>query len=154
MTKYSLQYATDLNEGIYAADTGFIRPNFDACYVITQRAPSRDRVSIVDTGTNYSVPRILATLSDLECSPQDVDYIILTHVHLDHAARSWESNASLPNAKLVVHSRGSRHMIDPTQLRAGAVAVYAWKTSSQRDYGKLLPVEAHRVVEATDGIMI
>ena len=58
-----------------------------------------------------------------------------------------------PNAKLVVHPRGSRHMIDPTLLRAGAVAVYG-EDVLQRDYGQLVPIEAHRVIEASDGLMI
>ena len=153
MSTNSFQYAIDLKDGIYAVDTGFVRPQFDACYVMTQRAPSREHIAIIDTGTNYSVPRILASLSDLECSPDDVDYILLTHVHLDHAGGAGSLMRECRNAKLVVHPRGSRHMIDPTQLRAGAVAVYG-EEIVQRDYGTLLPVDSHRVIEASDGMMI
>jgi glyoxylase-like metal-dependent hydrolase (beta-lactamase superfamily II) len=153
MPKYSFRYADDLGDGVYAVDTGFIRSQFDACYVVTQRAPSSERIAIVDTGTNYSVPRILASLSDLECKPEDVDYILLTHVHLDHAGGAGSLMQACPNAKLVVHPRGARHMIDPTQLRAGAVAVYGEEVV-QKDYGQLVPIEAHRVIEASDGLMI
>jgi glyoxylase-like metal-dependent hydrolase (beta-lactamase superfamily II) len=153
MSKYSFRYAEDLGDGVYAVDTGFIRSQFDACYVVTQRAPSSERIAIVDTGTNYSVPRILASLSDLECKPEEVDYILLTHVHLDHAGGAGSLMQACPNAKLVVHPRGARHMIDPTQLRAGAVAVYGEEVV-QKDYGQLVPIEAHRVIEASDGLMI
>ena len=153
MPNYSFRYADDLGDGVYAVDTGFIRSQFDACYIVTQRAPSSERIAIIDTGTNYSVPRILASLSDLECKPEEVDYILLTHVHLDHAGGAGSLMQACPNAKLVVHPRGSRHMIDPTLLRAGAVAVYG-EDVVQRDYGQLVPIEAHRVIEASDGLMI
>ena len=153
MPNYSFRYADDLGDGVYAVDTGFIRSQFDACYIVTQRAPSSERIAIIDTGTNYSVPRILASLSDLECKPEEVDYILLTPVHLDHAGGAGSLMQACPNAKLVVHPRGSRHMIDPTLLRAGAVAVYG-EDVVQRDYGQLVPIEAHRVIEASDGLMI
>jgi glyoxylase-like metal-dependent hydrolase (beta-lactamase superfamily II) len=153
MSKYSFRYADDLGDGVYAVDTGFIRSQFDACYVVTQRAPSSERIAIIDTGTNYSLHRILATLSDMDCKPEVVDYILLTHVHLDHAGGAGSLMQACPNAKLVVHPRGARHMIDPTQLRAGAVAVYGEEVV-QRDYGHLVPIAAHRVIEASDGLMV
>lgn len=153
MSNYSFRYASDLGDGVYAIDTGFVRPQFDASYIVSQRAPSNERIAIIDTGTNYSVPRILATLADLECLPDQVDFIILTHVHLDHAGGAGMLMQACPNAKLVVHPRGAKHMIDPTLLRAGAVAVYGEQTV-EKDYGQLLPIDATRVMEATDGLMI
>ena len=106
MSNYSFRYASDLGDGVYAIDTGFVRPQFDASYIVSQRAPSNERIAIIDTGTNYSVPRILATLADLECLPDQVDFIILTHVHLDHAGGAGMLMQACPNAKLVVHPRG------------------------------------------------
>ena len=137
MSNFSFRYASDLGEGVYAVDTGFVRPQFDASYIVTQRAPSSERIAVIDTGTNYSVPRILATLSDLECTPEQVDFIILTHVHLDHAGGAGKLMQACPNAQLVVHPRGAKHMIDPTQLRAGAVGVYGEETV-EKVYGTLL----------------
>lgn len=153
MSKFSFRYANDLGEGVYAVDTGFVRPQFDASYIVTQRAPSSERIAIIDTGTNYSVPRILATLSDLECTLDQVDFIILTHVHLDHAGGAGKLMQACPQAQLVVHPRGSKHMIDPTALRAGAVSVYG-EEIVEKDYGQLLPIEAERVLCAEDGHMI
>jgi glyoxylase-like metal-dependent hydrolase (beta-lactamase superfamily II) len=79
--------------------------------------------------------------------------VILTHVHLDHAGGAGLLMQQLPNAKLVVHPRGARHMIDPSALIAGATAVYGAEEIA-RSYGTLVPVPAERVVEAPDGHVV
>lgn len=132
--------------GIHTIDTGFVRPRFDAAYLIVENG----RGAFVDCGTNHSVSRLLAALGDAGLVPADVDWLILTHVHLDHAGGAGELLARLPNAKLVVHPRGARHMIDPSQLWAGASAVYGEQVM-ESSYGRLRPVPAERVVEANDG---
>ena len=114
-------------QGIHTIDTGFVRPNFDAAYLVVQDG----HAAFVDCGTNHSVPRMLDALGEAGLSPADVDWLMLTHVHLDHAGGAGELMAHLPNARLVVHPRGARHMIDPTQLWAGASAVYGSTTRRQ-----------------------
>lgn len=131
--------------GIHTIDTGFVRPQFDAAYLVVEG----DRAAFIDCGTNYSVPRMLAALDAAELTPAHVDWLILTHVHLDHAGGAGELMTELPNATLVVHPRGARHMIDPTQLWEGASAVYG-ETVMDETYGRLRPVPADRVVEAAD----
>jgi len=135
--------------GIHTIDTGFVRPRFDAAYLIVERG----RGAFVDCGTNHAVLRMLAALDDAGLAPADVDWLILTHVHLDHAGGAGELIARLPNAKLVVHPRGARHMIDPAKLWAGASAVYG-EGVMESTYGRLRPVPAERVVEAPDGHMV
>ncbi|OOG46782.1 MBL fold metallo-hydrolase [Rhodanobacter sp. C01] len=132
--------------GIHTIDTGFVRPRFDAAYLIVENG----RGAFIDCGTNHSVPRMLAALVDAGITAADVDWLILTHVHLDHAGGTGELIARLPNAQLVVHPRGARHMIDPSVLWAGASAVYG-EAVMEREYGRLRPVPAERVVEAQDG---
>jgi glyoxylase-like metal-dependent hydrolase (beta-lactamase superfamily II) len=135
--------------GISAIDTGFFRPQFDASHLIVEQG----RAAFVDVGTNYSVPGLLAALSVQGLTPADVDYVILTHVHLDHAGGAGMLMRELPNAQLVVHPRGARHMIDPAQLIAGATAVYGAE-EVQRSYGELIAVPEDRVVQAGDGFVI
>ena len=139
----------DLGDGIVAIDTGFQRPFFDASHLIVERG----RAAFVDVGTAHSVPRLLAALHAAGLARDAVDWVILTHVHLDHAGGAGQLMAALPSAKLVVHPRGARHMIDPTKLWAGASEVYGAETM-ERTYGSLLPVAADRVVEAPDGFAI
>jgi len=138
--------AASARHGIHVIDTGFQRPQFDAAYLIVERG----RAAFIDCGTNHSQPRLLAALAQAGLSAENVDWLILTHVHLDHAGGAGELMARLPNAKLVVHPRGARHMVDPSKLWAGATAVYG-EAEMQRSYGRLKPVPAERVVEAPDG---
>lgn len=135
--------------GIHVIDTGFQRPRFDAAYLIVEGG----RAAFIDCGTNHSQPRLLAALAQAGLSVDAVDWLILTHVHLDHAGGAGALMAQLPNARLVVHPRGARHMIDPSRLWAGASAVYG-EAEMQRSYGRLQPVPAERVIAAPDDFVI
>lgn len=137
------------DHGIHAIDTGFFRPQFDASHLIVERG----RAAFVDVGTNYSVPRLLDALAAHGLAPAAVDWLLITHVHLDHAGGTGALLQHLPKARVVVHPRGARHLIDPAQLIAGASAVYGAE-EVQRTYGALVPVPAERVVEAPDGHVV
>jgi glyoxylase-like metal-dependent hydrolase (beta-lactamase superfamily II) len=139
----------DFDHGITAIDTGFFRPQFDASHLIVHNG----RSAFIDVGTNYSIPRLLDALKAKGLGVDTVDWVILTHVHLDHAGGAGLAMQSFPNAKLVVHPRGARHMIDPSALIAGATAVYGAEEIA-RSYGTLVPVPAERVVEAPEGHII
>src|ERR1700761_4677571 len=138
-----------MNHGIHTIDTGFVRPRFDAAYLLVENG----RAAFIDCGTNYAVPRMLEALAQAGLSTAEVDWLILTHVHLDHAGGAGKLMAHLPNARLVVHPRGARHMIDPSQLWAGASAVYG-EDVMETTYGRLQPIPAERVIEAPDGHVV
>lgn len=138
-----------VTHGIHTIDTGFVRPRFDAAYLVVESG----RGAFIDCGTNFAVPRMLAALDEAGISAAEVDWLILTHVHLDHAGGAGELIARLPNAKLVVHPRGARHMIDPSVLWAGASAVYG-EAVMEQTYGRLRPIAADRVIEAPDGHVV
>lgn len=135
--------------GIHTIDTAFQRDHFDAAYLLVERG----RGAFIDCGTNHSLPNLLAALARNGLQPVDVDWLILTHVHLDHAGGAGALMRQLPNARLVVHPRGAPHMIDPSRLVAGATAVYG-ETEVARCYGGILPVPAERVVVAEDGHVV
>ena len=135
--------------GIHVIDTGFHRPQFDASYLIAENG----RGAFVDTGTNHSVPRLLAALDAAGVARDAVDWVIATHVHLDHAGGVGLLMQHLPTARLVVHPRGARHLIDPTALINGARAVYG-DAEVANSYGHLLGVPAERVLTTRDGMTL
>ncbi len=100
---------TDYEFGISAIDSGYQRPQLGAIHLIVEGG----RAAIVDTGVNSSVPRVLDALRVKGIAPAQVDYVILTHIHLDHAGGAGLLLSQLPNAMLTVHPRGARHIIDP-----------------------------------------
>jgi glyoxylase-like metal-dependent hydrolase (beta-lactamase superfamily II) len=138
-----------LGHGVYAVDTGFHRPRFDAAYLVVQNG----RAAFIDTGTKHGVPRLLAALEALNVSRDAVDWVIPTHVHLDHAGGAGLLMRELPSAQMLVHPRGARHMIDPSALWAGATAVYGPEEMA-RSYGQVVPVPAARVQSSSDGLTI
>ena len=96
---------------------------------------------------------MLTTLQATGLKPEAVDWVIPTHVHLDHAGGVGPLMQVLPNAKALVHPRGARHMIDPSALYQGALAVYG-QAEMDRSYGQLVGVPAERVVSSTDGMQV
>jgi glyoxylase-like metal-dependent hydrolase (beta-lactamase superfamily II) len=136
-------------DGIHFIDTGFHRPRFDASYLIVESG----RGAFVDTGTNHSVPRLLAALDAVGLTPAQVDWVVATHVHLDHAGGVGLLMQHLPEARLLVHRLGARHLIDPSRLMDGARAVYGPEEVS-RSYGDVVGVAAERVVITRDGMTI
>lgn len=137
----------NFQNGIYAFDAGYVRPLLAAIHMVVED----DRVALVDTGSNDSLHNVLEALKHLGLGPEAVDFVILTHIHLDHAGGAGLMMEHFPNARLVVHPRGVRHMIDPSQLLAGVRAVYG-DEETKRLYGELRPIPAERIVEATDGL--
>jgi len=136
----------DYHNGVYAFDAGYLRPLMAAIHLIVDQG----RVAIVDTGSNDSLAPTLAALASLGLTPEEVDYIVLSHVHLDHAGGAGRFMAACANARLVVHPRGARHMADPSKLYAAVEAVYG-ADEAHRLYGELLPVPAERILAAEDG---
>lgn len=138
-----------LNHGITVVDTGFVRPQFDASYLLVENG----RAAFIDTGPNNAVPRLLAVLQAQGVDRDAVDYVIPTHVHLDHAGGAGLLMRQLPNARMLIHPRGARHMIDPSALMEGVRAVYGTEVAN-RDYGELVPVPEQRVVTTSDGMVV
>jgi glyoxylase-like metal-dependent hydrolase (beta-lactamase superfamily II) len=139
----------DYEHGISAIDSGYHRPMLDAIHLMVEG----DRAAIIDTGTNHSVPLVLEAMRAKGLRPEQVDYVVLTHVHLDHAGGAGLFMRAFPRATLTVHPRGARHMADPARLIAGTVAVYGEQATRQM-YGDILPVPPERILETPHGTSI
>ncbi len=136
---------TDAGDGVVAVDTLYMRPSADASHLVI----ADGRAAFVDTGTNYSVPYLLDALRQYDLDRGDVDYVFLTHVHLDHAGGAGTLMQALPNARCVIHPRGAPHMADPAKLIAGTQGVYG-KDKAFELYGDIVPIPAERIDVAGD----
>lgn len=139
----------DYAHGVHCVDTLQERAGLACCYLLRRG----DDVAFVEAGTAHGVPRLLALLDARGIARDRVRYVIPTHVHLDHAGGAGVLMRELPAAKLVVHPRGARHLIDPSKLIAGAQAVYG-AAAVQRMYGEIAPVPEARVIVADDGARV
>jgi glyoxylase-like metal-dependent hydrolase (beta-lactamase superfamily II) len=136
----------DLGHGITMIDAQLYRQGQVSTYLVVEG----ERAAFVETGTAHSVPGLLSVLERKGIPRENVDYVIPTHVHLDHAGGAGALLRHLPNARLVIHPRGARHMVDPSRLNAGATAVYG-EDQMERLFGRVVPVPPERVLEAGDG---
>jgi glyoxylase-like metal-dependent hydrolase (beta-lactamase superfamily II) len=144
-----MQAVYDYGHGISAVDVLYERARLNAAHLIVERG----RAAIVDSGTAHGVPRVLEALAAKGIAPGQVDYVILTHVHLDHAGGAGQLMARCPNARLTVHPRGARHVIDPGRLLAATVQIYG-EQATRRIYGEVVPVAAERVLETPEGASV
>lgn len=134
-----------LDERIFLID-GFDMdiPSRTGTYVIKE-----EELTLIEVGPSPSVRYIKRGLEELGYTLNDVKYVIVTHVHLDHAGGAGYLLQQCPNATLIVHPRGGRHLIDPTKLAAGARGIYG--DSFSEIYDPIVPVPAERVMEKSEG---
>jgi glyoxylase-like metal-dependent hydrolase (beta-lactamase superfamily II) len=135
----------DLPHGITTIDTGFVRPGFTASHLIVER----DEAAFVDIGPATQCRALLETLRRKQIAAEQVRYVIVTHVHLDHAGSAGTLLPHFPNAQVVVHPKGARHLINPEKLMAGATAVYGEKKLNTL-FGEMVPVPQDRILQPED----
>jgi glyoxylase-like metal-dependent hydrolase (beta-lactamase superfamily II) len=138
-----------LGHGVHAIDTGFHRERFDAAYLVVHGG----RAAFIDSGTSHSLPRLLGALEVAGVSVAQVDYVIPTHAHLDHAGGCGALMRALPRARLVAHPRAAPHLIDPSILLDSARGVYG-EAEVARAYGDVPGIDAARVMTTHDGMTL
>ena len=141
----SAPIAEPKGNGVYLIDTLYLRPGLAASHLVVDDG----RAAFIDTGAGPAAPRLLAALDELDIPRENVDYLFLTHVHLDHAGGAGQLMRALPNARAVLHPRGAPHLIDPTKLIAGSIQVYG-EARYRQLYGELIPIAAERVLVVED----
>jgi glyoxylase-like metal-dependent hydrolase (beta-lactamase superfamily II) len=149
MSDAPARLAQPLGDGLHLIDTDYVRPGLAAAHLLVDSG----RAAFIDTGPGPAAPKLLAALDELGLARTDVDYLFLTHVHLDHAGGAGQLMQALPNAQAVLHPRGAPHLIDPAKLITGSIAVYGEQVF-QRLYGEIVPIPAERVITTTDGMRL
>lgn len=102
-----------------------------------------DGVGLVDPGPTTALPVLRKALAARGFSTADVRWILLTHIHLDHAASTGTLLKECPTARVIVHERGAPHLIDPSKLLASATRLYG--ADMERLWGEILPVPSANV---------
>ena len=127
-------------------DSEYTAPLVAACYLRVQGAEA----AFIETNTTHAVPRLLSALEQERLRPEDVRWVIVTHVHLDHAGGASALLRACPDATLVAHPRAARHLIDPSKLVSSAGAVYGPERFREL-YGAIEPIPSERVRVVEDG---
>jgi glyoxylase-like metal-dependent hydrolase (beta-lactamase superfamily II) len=141
-----------VTDGIYQIETFYLdEEGIAACYLIEDNG----EIAFFETNTNHAVPFLLEAVKNLGFKPEQVKYVIVSHIHLDHAGGTGLLMKRLPLAELVVHARGKKHMINPEKLIDGVKQIYGEK-KYKKLYGEILPIDKERVrsVLETDTIIL
>jgi glyoxylase-like metal-dependent hydrolase (beta-lactamase superfamily II) len=107
---------------------------------------------LVETGSQSSVPALLAALAELGVAADQLAGVAVTHIHLDHAGGVGDVARAFPNATVYVHEKGARHLADPTKLVNSAARVYG--DLLDRLYGRLDATPQERLHVLEDGEQI
>ena len=145
----SLSGLTAYPGGVYAIDTLLPEAGVVAGHLIVHCG----RAAFVDCSTALAVPLLLEALEALNVKREQVDWLFLTHIHLDHAGGAGTLFEQLPNARVVVHPRGAPHLIEPTKLIAATIQVHG-EDMYRRLFGEMKPVAQQRVVISSDGLQL
>jgi len=122
----------------------FQQEAFGAIYLIDD-----DRKAIIETATSWEVERILEAIRAFGLKPADIDALVVSHIHLDHAGGAGFLLQDMPRATVYVHERGHKHLVDPTKLVASAREVLGPEEAEL--FGTMRPIPADRLVAVKDG---
>jgi glyoxylase-like metal-dependent hydrolase (beta-lactamase superfamily II) len=141
-------FTRKLNDHLYIID---LKPKGIEHYIASYILKGTDSTAIIETGPKCSIPNLLEGLRETGIEKEDIDYLLVSHVHIDHAGGAGTLMQHLPNAKLIVHPNGARHMINPEKLWAASKQVLREVALA---YQKIEPVPANRVVNAVEGAVV
>jgi glyoxylase-like metal-dependent hydrolase (beta-lactamase superfamily II) len=134
---------------IISVDCNYVEKEFAASFLLVKGKAG----FFVECNTTHAIPFLLKAAESEGLSPEQVEGLLITHVHLDHAGGAGAFLKAFPNAKLYAHPKAARHAVDPAKLIASATAVYGEETM-QKWYGTIYPCDPERVIVLQDGDQI
>jgi glyoxylase-like metal-dependent hydrolase (beta-lactamase superfamily II) len=136
---------SEVAKNIYLIDDQlFSIPKFGSVYLINE-----EKKALIDTGPATSVNVVLDGIEKAGVNPADIDYLVVTHIHLDHSGGVGGLLESMPKVRILVHSRGAKHLIDPKGLVSSVLEVEGKEAFAK--YGQVLPVAMQRIQAMHDG---
>jgi glyoxylase-like metal-dependent hydrolase (beta-lactamase superfamily II) len=107
-------------------------------------------IAIIDPGPGSTYEALLATLQEINIAPQDVTHLLATHIHLDHAGAIGTLLHHMPNAQVLIHTKGAPHMIDPSKFVASAARIYGERMQELWGEIEAVPEERVHVIKGGD----
>lgn len=136
----------DLGNGIFIIDTKPLgHEQINAAYLVK----GSDAIALIDPGFPVSVNTVITGLKESGTEPEAVDYIVLTHTHIDHSGGAGRIAQLAPNAKVVTHQRGVFYLMNAAKIRGGSSMVFGAELSDQ--LGDPLDLPEERTVQVEDG---
>ncbi len=138
----------EVAENIFMIDSRlYSMPKWGSVYLINE-----ERKALVDPGPATSVSEVLDGIKKIGVRSEDIDYIIVTHIHLDHAGGVGSIIRDMPRAQVVVHHRGARYLANPERLVSSVIE--AQGVAAMARYGEVVPVEMSRLRSVSGGNVI
>ncbi|MDY6779222.1 MAG: MBL fold metallo-hydrolase, partial [Halobacteria archaeon] len=138
----------EVADGIYMVDTLMLgHEGHTATFIVTDE----DETAVVETGLSNGVDRILGGLSSLGIAPEEVDYVFVTHAHLDHAGGAGYLADECGNATLVCHERAVEYLSEPDKVEKLVESVRRAVGELGDDYGDAKPVDRERFETVSGG---
>ncbi len=119
-------------------------PNLIASYVLRG-----EQTAVIETGPTSSIPNLLSGLKELDVNLENIAYVAISHIHIDHGGGAGTLMKTLPNASVIVHSKGAPHLQDPEKLWASSQETLG---SVADIFGKPEPVPEDQILVATDNM--
>lgn len=136
----------DSEPSVITIDCHYLRAKFAAAFLIHENG----RAVFIENNTAHATPRLLNALNKENIKPEKVDYLIVTHAHLDHAGGTSALLGHFPNAKVIAHPKAAKTLSNPERLIQSAKRVYGEKTF-EKLYGKISPVSPSKIQTIQDG---
>lgn len=105
---------------------------------------------LVDCGVGTGATDLVARLKK-KLGPEPLDYVLLTHIHLDHAGGLGKIIETWPEVKVVAHKKGLRHLMDPEKLWAGTIGVMGSDVAEV--YARPAPVAEQHLIPHTESVL-
>jgi len=136
---------SEVAAGVFMIDERlYSLPQWGSAFLVNEA-----KKALIDSGPATSAAVVLEGIRQAGVRPEDIDYIIITHIHLDHCGGAGELLKYMPRAKVMVHRRGARHLADPARL------VKSTREAQGEDglarVGNMVPIPAERIIEVGDG---
>ena len=139
---------SEIADSIYSIDVEMWTFEYTSVYLVVG-----DRIALIETGLSSSSGKILEGIKQLGFRYENIDFIIVTHIHLDHAGGAGVVAKELSSAKVVVHKDGAKHLINPSRLIHSSTKALG-EFSKTYDLDKIVPVTQSRVEPVDEGNII